>query len=67
MTKERAVIKITMEIKFELEREKLKEAAAPLVNYLRKKQTPETTAIVTGTSVEILSTDIQVPFEDEWD
>lgn len=56
-----------MEIKFELEREKLKEAAAPLVNYLRKKQTPETTAIVTGASVEILSTDIQVLFEDEWD
>ncbi len=56
-----------MEINFELEREKLKEAAAPLVNYLRKKQTPETTAIVTGASVEILSTDIHVPFEDEWD
>lgn len=56
-----------MEINFELESERLKEAAAPLVNYLRKKQTPETTVIVTGTSVEILSTDIQVPFEDEWD
>lgn len=66
MTKGRKGIKITMEIKFELEREKLKEAAAPLVNYLRKRQTPETTAIVTGTSVEILSTDIHVPFENEW-
>lgn len=54
-------------MKIDFECEKLKEAATPLVNYLRKKQTPETTAIVTGAGVEILSTDIQVPFEDEWD
>ena len=60
-------IKITMEINFELEREKLKEAAAPLVNYLRKRQTPETTAIVTGAGVEIVSTDIHIPFEENWD
>lgn len=56
-----------MEIKFELEREKLKEAAAPLVNYLRKRQTPETTAIVTVAGVEIVSTDIHIPFEEDWD
>lgn len=65
--KKREGIKITMEINFELEREKLKEAAAPLVNYLRKRQTPETTAIVTGAGVEIVSTDIHIPFEENWD
>lgn len=45
----------------------LEEAARPLVEYIRKHHTPMTTAIVTGASVEILSTDIQVPFDDEWD
>lgn len=54
-----------MEIDFECE--KLKEAAAPLVNYIRKRQTPETTAIVTGAGVEIVSTDIHIPFEENWD
>ena len=52
--------------------EELKEAAGALVEYLRKKQTPMTTAIVTGAGVEILSTEIlsteiHVPFEEEWD
>lgn len=46
--------------------EELKEAAGALVEYLRKKQTPMTTAIVTGAGVEILSTEIHVPFEEEW-
>lgn len=41
--------------------EELKEAAWALVEYLRKKQTPMTTAIVTGAGVEILSTEIHVP------
>ena len=45
----------------------LEEAARPLVEYIRKHHTPMTTAIVTGASVEILSTDIQVPFDDDWD
>lgn len=45
--------------------EELKEAAWALVEYLRKKQTPMTTAIVTGAGVEILSTEIHVPFEEE--
>lgn len=47
--------------------EELKEAAGALVEYLRKEQTPMTTAIVTGVGVEILSTEIHVPFEEEWD
>lgn len=47
--------------------EELKEAAGALVEYLRKKQTPMTTAIVTGAGVEILSAEIHVPFEEEWD
>lgn len=51
----------------ERDAEELKEAAEALVEYLRKKQTPMTTAIVTGDGVEILSTEIHVPFEEEWD
>ena len=49
------------------EAEALREVSSPLVEYLRKHYTPMTTAIVTGVSVEILSTDIQVPFDDDWD
>lgn len=45
----------------------LEEAARPLVEYIRKYHTPMTTAIVTGVGVEILSTDIQVSFDDDWD
>ncbi len=45
----------------------LEEAARPLVEYIRKHHTPMTTAIVTGIGVEILSTDIQVAFDDDWD
>lgn len=47
--------------------EELKDAARPLVEYIRKNHTPMTTAIVTGVGVEILSTDIQAPFDDDWD
>lgn len=47
--------------------EELKEATGALVEYLRERQTPMTTAIVTGAGVEILSTEIHVPFEEEWD
>ena len=49
------------------EAEALREVSSPLEEYLRKHYTPMTTAIVTGVSVEILSTDIQVPFDDDWD
>lgn len=61
-TKESEVRKVK-----ERDAEELKEAAEALVEYLRKKQTPMTTAIVTGAGVEILSTEIHVPFEEEWD
>lgn len=54
-------------LKEEARAKELKEAARALVEYLRKKQTPMTTAIVTGAGVEILSTEIHVPFEEEWD
>ena len=47
--------------------ENIKQEAKTLEEYIRKHHTPMTTAIVTGASVEILSTDIQVPFDDEWD
>lgn len=59
---EREVMKVE-----EDDAEELKEAAEALVEYLRKKQTPMTTAIVTGAGVEILSTEIHVSFEEEWD
>ena len=45
----------------------LQMAVKPLIEYMRKYETPMTTAIVTGASVEIVSTDIQGPFDDEWD
>lgn len=42
----------------------LYKAAKQLVEYLRKNETPMATAIVTGAGVELVSTDIQVPFND---
>ena len=53
-------------LKEEARAKELKEAARALVEYLRERQTPMTTAIVTGAGVEILSTEIHVPFEEEW-
>lgn len=47
--------------------ETLENAARPLAEYIRKHHTPMTTAIVTGAGVEILSTDIHVSFDDDWD
>lgn len=49
------------------ETKELEKAARPLVEYIRKHCTPMTTAIITGVSVEILSTETHVPFEDEFD
>lgn len=43
---------------------RLKKAAEPLVEFLRKEETPMTTAIVTGVGVEVVSTDYHVPFEE---
>nr|DAT78869.1 MAG TPA: hypothetical protein [Caudoviricetes sp.] len=42
--------------------DELKAAAQPLVEYIRKKYTPMTTVIVTGAGVEVLSTEVHVPF-----
>lgn len=44
----------------------LKEAAKPLVEFIRKYETPMTTAIVTGAGVELVNTEIHVPFKDDW-
>ena len=46
---------------------KLKMIAAPLVEYIRKNQTPMTTVIVTGAGVEVLSTEISIPLGGDWD
>ena len=46
---------------------KLKVIAAPLVEYIRKNQTPMTTVIVTGAGVEVLSTEILIPLGGDWD
>lgn len=45
----------------------LPEASKPLVEYIRKNYTPMTTAIVTGVNVEILNTEIGIPFDEDWD
>lgn len=42
----------------------IKKAAEPLVEFLRKEETPMTTAIVTGVGVEVVSTDYHVPFDE---
>lgn len=47
------------------EQQELYAAAKPLVEWLRKNQTPMTTVIVTGGGVEILSTDMHVAFNDD--
>ncbi|BEU87845.1 hypothetical protein TAMA11512_13090 [Selenomonas sp. TAMA-11512] len=44
----------------ELEMDEVKKAAQPLVDLIRKKYTPMTTAIVTGAFVEVLSTEVGV-------
>ena len=46
---------------------KLKVIADPLVEYIRKNQTPMTTVIVTGAGVEVLSTEISIPLGGDWD
>ena len=61
------VLRKNMNGNIQQESKTLEEAARPLVEYIRKYHTPMTTAIVTGVGVEILSTDIQVSFDDDWD
>lgn len=48
------------------EAEQLKVIASPLVEYIRKNQTPMTTIIVTGAGVEVLSTEISIPLDGDW-
>ena len=45
----------------------LEEAARPLVEFIRKNYTPMTTVIVTGAHVEVLNTEVSVPFDKNWD
>lgn len=45
----------------------LKTASRPLVEYIRKNYTPMTTAIVTGAGVELVNTEMSVPFKENWD
>ena len=49
------------------EAEQLKVIAYPLVEYIRRNQTPMTTVIVTGAGVEVLSTEISIPLGGDWD
>ncbi len=49
------------------EAEQLKVIASPLVEYIRRNQTPMTTVIVTGAGVEVLSTEISIPLGGDWD
>lgn len=44
----------------------LQMAVKPLIEYMRKYETPMTTAIVTGAGIEIVSTEIHIPFEEDW-
>ena len=57
---------MTEEQMLDKEQELLKEAAKPLVEFIRKYETPMTTAIVTGAGVELVNTEIHVPFKDDW-
>lgn len=45
----------------------IKKAAEPLVEFIRKEETPMTTEIVTGVGVEVVSTDYHVPFDEYLD
>lgn len=53
--------------KIRIMQNELAKAARPLVEYIRKCQTPMTTAIVTGAGAEIVSTKNHIPFEEDWD
>lgn len=44
----------------------LQMAVKPLIEYMHKYETPMTTAIVTGAGIEIVSTEIHIPFEEDW-
>ena len=44
----------------------LKKASKPLIDFIRKHYTPMTTVIVTGVGVEVLSTEMHVRFDKNW-
>ena len=44
----------------------LQMAVKTLIEYMHKYETPMTTAIVTGAGIEIVSTEIHIPFEEDW-
>ena len=48
------------------EQELLRKAAQPLVEFIRKYETPMTTAIVIGAGVELVNTEMHVPFKEVW-
>lgn len=53
--------------KIRIMQNELAEAARPLVEYIRKRQTPMTTAIVTCAGVTLLATETHVVIDGEWD
>lgn len=52
--------------KIRIMQNELAEAARPLVEYIRKRQTPMTTAIVTGADVKLVDTETHVAIDGEW-
>jgi len=52
--------------KIRIMQNELAEAARPLVEYIRKRQTPMTTAIVTGADVKLVATETHVAIDGEW-
>lgn len=52
--------------KIRIVQNELIEAARPLAEYIRKNQTPMTTAIVTGAGVELVATQMHAAVDGEW-
>ena len=52
--------------KIRIMQNELVEAARPLVEYIRKCQTPMTTAIVTGADVTLVDTQMHAAVDGEW-
>lgn len=52
--------------KIRIMQNELVEAARPLVEYIRKCQTPMTTAIVTGADVTLVATETHTAVDGEW-
>ena len=52
--------------KIRIMQNELIEAARPLVEYIRKCQTPMTTAIVTGADVTLVATETHTAVDGEW-